>query len=233
MESRFPFAPSRWLCRHLQKSSLRIPEKGVTPSAMQSLKRGLPVAADIAPVHQASSKFHQPTQYPPYAMFQCSLFFSRRTCSKQSAKWVSTTKSHVARATVTSRRKKKRQKCNKRWSLKEKLKHYLAGHSIAMFQCSLQYSGLTGHELHGAFDFLPRTVSLEQSGHLLCELVLLPLLMLQSLARCHIDCVVPELINEPRCSLCDPGELRSFPRNQHCPRHLASPFADDQYGKHL
>ena len=31
---------------------------------MQPLKRRLPVAADIAPFHQVSSKFHQPTQYP-------------------------------------------------------------------------------------------------------------------------------------------------------------------------
>ena len=47
------------------------------------------------------------------------------------------------------------------------------------------------------------------------------------------DSVVSKLIKESRCSPCDPGELCSLSRNQHCPRHLVSPFADDQNGRHV
>ena len=47
------------------------------------------------------------------------------------------------------------------------------------------------------------------------------------------DSCVPGLVDEPRCSLRDPGELRSLSRNQHCPRHLVPPFADDQHREHL
>ena len=39
--------------------------------------------------------------------------------------------------------------------------------------------------------------------------------------------------DESRCSLCDPGKLCSFSWNQHCPRHLVSPFTDDQHRRHL
>ena len=46
-----------------------------------------------------------------------------------------------------------------------------------------------------------------------------------------LDSVVPEF-EEPRCSLCDSGKLRSFSRNQHSPRHLVSPFPDDQHKTH-
>ena len=64
MQSRFPFSPSCWLGRHVQNLLSEFQNKGVIPSAMQPLKRRLPVATDIALLHQASSKFHQPTQYP-------------------------------------------------------------------------------------------------------------------------------------------------------------------------
>ena len=47
------------------------------------------------------------------------------------------------------------------------------------------------------------------------------------------DSVVPKLVDEPRCSLCKPGRLRSFSWNQHRPRHLESPFTDDQHKSHL
>ena len=47
------------------------------------------------------------------------------------------------------------------------------------------------------------------------------------------DFVVPKLIDEPRCSLCNPGELRSFSWKQHRPRHLLSPFTDDQHRSHF
>ena len=47
------------------------------------------------------------------------------------------------------------------------------------------------------------------------------------------DPAVPELIDELRCSLCDPGELCSFSWNQHRPRHPVSPFTDDQHKRHL
>ena len=46
------------------------------------------------------------------------------------------------------------------------------------------------------------------------------------------DSVVPELIDELRCSLCDRRKLCSFSRNQHSPRHLVSPFRDDQHRTH-
>ena len=47
------------------------------------------------------------------------------------------------------------------------------------------------------------------------------------------DFVVLKLVHEPRCSLCNPRELRSYSRNQRCPCHLVSPFKDDQHKSHL
>ena len=111
----------------------------------------------------------------------------------------------------------------------------------AMFQCSLQCSHLTCNEPHSASDdpiglAFPHWRSLWNS--LAPFLACLPNFPCQRFNRWLVvaskrDCVVPELINELRCSLCDPGELRSFPWNQHCPRHLVSPFADDQHKRHL
>ena len=39
---------------------------------------------------------------------------------------------------------------------------------------------------------------------------------------------MPKLINELRCSLGNPRKFSSLPRNQHRPRHIVSPFTDDQ-----
>ena len=106
----------------------------------------------------------------------------------------------------------------------------------AMFQRSFQCCGLTGHESHRTFD---DTIGLAFSNwrslwnSLATFLASLSCFPCQCFNRWLVvtserDCVVPELINESRCSLRDPEELRSFPWNQHCPRHLVSPFADDQ-----
>ena len=84
--------------------------------------------------------------------------------------------------------------------------------------------------------FLPQGVSPERSGFPLGELVWFP--PHQCLNRWLVvarerDSVVPKLVDELRCSLCNPGELCSLSRNQHRPCHLVSPFTDDQHRSHL
>ena len=64
MKSRFPFAPSGWLGRRVRDLLSELLNKCVVPSAMQPLQRRLSVAADVTPVHQVRSKFHQSAQYP-------------------------------------------------------------------------------------------------------------------------------------------------------------------------
>ena len=45
--------------------------------------------------------------------------------------------------------------------------------------------------------------------------------------------VVAKLIDELCCPLRNLGEFNSFSRNQHRPRHLVSPFTDDQHKRYL
>ena len=103
----------------------------------------------------------------------------------------------------------------------------------AVLQCSPQCPGLAGNELHRTLDepfgltfFHWRSLWNSMTPFLagLCNrwLVVAP----------ERDSVLPELTDELRCSLCYPGELRSFSRNQHSARDLVSPFPDHQHRTH-
>ena len=103
----------------------------------------------------------------------------------------------------------------------------------AMLERSFQCSGLTGNEPHCTFhDRVGLAFSNLRSlwSGLASFLTGLSDFPCQRLNR--RDSVVPE-VDEPRCSLRDPGELRPFPRNQHCRRHLVPPFTDDHHKRHL
>ena len=146
---------------------------------------------------------------------------------------------HAAPAAVTFRRC--RQECSK---CHQPAQYPCVGRDCgpnAMFQRGLQRSGLASHELHHTLD---DTIGLAFSNWWSLRNGLASFLAsLCDFPRCCLnrwlvvaperDSVVPELADELRCSLCDPGELRSFSWNQHCPRHLVPPFTDDQHKRHL
>ena len=107
----------------------------------------------------------------------------------------------------------------------------LASGGTLLLQRSLQCCGLAGHESHCTLDDpiglafstggLSGTAWLPSSQACQClnrRLVVAP----------DRDSVVPQLVDELRCSLCNPAKFRSFSWNQHRPRHLVSPFTDDQ-----
>ena len=83
---------------------------------------------------------------------------------------------------------------------------------------SFQCSGLTSNEPHCTFDdptglAFSNWRTLGRFGFLLDGLVqsLSPVLQLPARCRPEGDSVMPKLVDEPRCSLRDPGELRPFP----------------------
>ena len=172
-----PLSPSRWLGRHIQDLLSKLQSGCVVPSAMQPLQRRPSVAADVAPVHQVRSIFHQRAQHP---------------C--------------VGRDFG----------------------------SCAMLQRSFQCSGLTGHESYRTFDdpvgltfshWRPSGTVWFHSWRA-CPISLVNASIAGSLSHLSVT-LLSKLINESRCSLCDPGELRSLSQNHHCPRHLESPLVDD------
>ena len=113
--------------------------------------------------------------------------------------------------------------------------------SCSMLQRSFQCCGLTGLESCRTFDGPVGLVFFHQQpfwNSLASFLACLSDFPSQRFNRWLVvtperDSPVSKLINESRCSLCDQGELCSLSRNQHCPRHLVSPFADDQHGRHV
>ena len=92
---------------------------------------------------------------------------------------------------------------------------------LAVLQCTLQCPGLAGNEAHRTLDD-PIGLSFSHWRSLWHSLTpfLAGLCNLSRQDRIAGSSVVPELIDELRCSLCDPGKLSPFSRNQQSPRHL-------------
>ena len=112
--------------------------------------------------------------------------------------------------------------------------------SYAMLQRSFQCFGLTSNESARSMiplDWLSPTGGLSGTIWLpswrACPISLPNASIAGSLSHLSVTLLCPSLINEPRHSPCDPRELSSLSRNQHCPRHLVSPFTDDQHRGHL
>ena len=90
----------------------------------------------------------QPTSEPACLFF---FFFKKKRVQRYKVSAMAKdAKSHVARATVTTRRQKKKRKCSERTSLKGRLKHNLAGHKIVprMHRMQKLKTKLAGHMIN-------------------------------------------------------------------------------------